>query len=310
MTAMQPIANMPPIKARKMNFPFDDVTEKFFFGNNSILSTYMAALSGTFPPGEKGFIDSVRHYRDEITDPDLQERIKGFIGQEGQHSYQHKQVNKTLDELGLFATRIEKDLEKKISFDAKRLDPRDFLASTVGMEHITAVMAEYILNNQHVLAPLTPSARELLLWHAVEEIEHKSVAFDVYETCVGQRRRLHIVMGIQTLLFVWQVGIYQMMLLRWAKKIPSISDVVGAAKFFFAKDGLARNIVKPYMDYFRDDFHPWDNDNTALINQWKAERGYPLGESLDTINATEINATEINASEMKAGEVSESKGYE
>ncbi len=269
MTAMQRISGAPAIKVRKMDFPFGDITEKYFFDNNSIISTYMAALSATFPPGEKGFIDSVRNYRDQITDPELQESIKGFIGQEGHHSYQHKAINKVLNDLGLFVHRIEEDLEKKISHDKGRLDKRDFLASTVGMEHITAIMAEYILENQHVLDPLPASARELLLWHAVEEIEHKAVAFDVYEACVGGRRRLHIVMGIQTALFLWQVGLYQVSLLRWAKKMPSMRDVVGAAKFFLGKGGLARNIVKPYLDYYRDDFHPWDNDNTALINKWK-----------------------------------------
>lgn len=285
MTAMQPISGSPAIEARKMSFPFSDIQEKYFYDNNSIITTYMAALSATFPPGEKGFIDSVRNYRDQVTDPELQERIKGFIGQEGQHSYQHKQINKVLDDLGLFATRIEKDLEKKITEDKARLDKRDFLASTVGMEHITAIMAEYILNNQHVLTPLPESARELLLWHAVEEIEHKAVAFDVYQSCVGQRRRLHIVMGIQTLLFLWQVGLYQLSLLRWAKKIPTLRDIAGAAKFFLGKDGLARNIVKPYLDYFRADFHPWDNDNTDLINQWKRERGYPIDVSLEELEA-------------------------
>ncbi|OUS25327.1 hypothetical protein A9Q99_21635 [Gammaproteobacteria bacterium 45_16_T64] len=280
---MQPIKDTPEIKPRKMDFPFSDVTEKFFYANNSIISTYMAALSGTFPPGEKGFIDSIRLYRDQVSDPELLEQIKGFIGQEGQHSYQHKQVNIALDELGLFATRIEKDLEKKITEDKGRLDSRDFLASTVGMEHITAVMAEYLLNNPHILEPLTPSVRELLLWHAVEEIEHKSVAFEVYQSCVGQRRRLHIVMGIQTLLFVWQVSLYQLSLLRWAKKVPSIKDVVGAAKFFLGKGGLARNIVGPYLDYFRKDFHPWDNDNRHLIDDWKRARGYSVETDLETI---------------------------
>jgi predicted metal-dependent hydrolase len=284
MTAMQRISGAPAIKARKMNFPFSDIKEKYFFDNNTIISTYMAALSATFPPGEKGFIDSVRNYRDQITDPDLQEQIKGFIGQEGHHSYQHKEINKVLNDLGLFVHRIEKDLEKKISHDKGRLDKRDFLASTVGMEHITAIMAEYILENQHVLDPLPTSARELLLWHAVEEIEHKAVAFDVYDSCVGERRRLHIVMGIQTVLFLWQVGLYQLSLLRWAKKMPNMKDVVGAAKFFFGKDGMARNIVKPYLDYYRDDFHPWDNDNTALINKWKESRGYPVDVDLTEAN--------------------------
>ena len=102
------------IKPRRMSFPFETVKQRFFFKNNSVISAFAAALSSTFPPGESEFIASVRLYRDRVTDEKLKQQIRGFIGQEGHHSHQHKRANEALKELGLDAVRLEKHLEKDI----------------------------------------------------------------------------------------------------------------------------------------------------------------------------------------------------
>ncbi|MBL4797308.1 MAG: metal-dependent hydrolase, partial [Oleispira sp.] len=102
------------IQPRHMSFPFSEMKDKFFFGGNSLLTVFAGALSSTFPPGEAEFIESVRLYRDQVTDETLRQQIKGFIGQEGHHSHQHKQANLALTELGIDAVRLEKHLEKDI----------------------------------------------------------------------------------------------------------------------------------------------------------------------------------------------------
>ena len=259
------------ISPRNPTFPFDELVNPFFYNNNRIISTYIAAMSATFPGGEKGFIDSVRYYRDQVKDPELLNQIKGFIGQEGHHSHQHKKVYRKLDELGLTVSKLEKDLEKRIEKNKAQLDPKNFLAVTVGMEHLTAIMAEYVLENPDILSPLPASAKDLLLWHAVEEIEHKSVAFDVYQECVGERRRLHIMMIYGTFLGLWRVSLFQASLLLSTKKLPRISDAIEASKILLGKKGFLRGIARPYLDFFNNDFEPWDHQNSHLVDQWKAQ---------------------------------------
>ncbi len=259
------------IKPRKMNFPFQQMKAKYWFDDNSLLTTYFAALSATFPPGEQNFIDSVRHYRGQIKDKTLLEQIRGFIGQEGHHSQQHKIANKKLDELGLHASRIEAHLKSDIEKLGKKLTPEQQLASTVCMEHITAILAEYALTHPHMTEPMHPAVRELIMWHAVEEIEHKAVAFDVYQQCVGDDKLLRQVMVINTLEFVTRITCYQIAMLYWDRKLPNLRDVSGAAKFFFGRDGVYRKLAKPFKDFFREDFHPWDHDNAHLIERWKKE---------------------------------------
>lgn len=259
------------IKPRKVRLAFDDVNTRYFYDDNSVISTFFAALSATFPPGEKEFINSVRNFQDQVKDPALQEAIKGFIGQEGQHSHQHKSINETLDNVGLHATKLEKMLDDKIKKDIVGMSDADRLALTVCMEHITAILAEFLLTNQDILDPAPKSIKDLMLWHAIEEIEHKAVAFDVYELTGGDKNRLRVLMAIQTLEFTRLILSYQIMLLWWNKKVPKLRDFTQMAGFLFGKKGMFTKVGKSYLDFFRKDFHPWKHDNQHLVDQWKTQ---------------------------------------
>ncbi len=259
------------IKPRRMHFPFGNIKERFFFAGNSLLSVFFGALSSTFPPGEAEFIASVRQYRDRIADPLLKEQIRGFIGQEGQHSHQHKQINEVLQNLGIEAVKLEHHLEHDLKrfTRCKFSTPKFRLAITVGMEHMTAIMAEFVLKNPEVLEPLEESVRDFLYWHVVEEIEHKAVAFDVYMQIEGDRKYLHQVLKLATFMFNVRIALYMVTLLWWARKFPSWSDIKGFRRFMYGDKGLVSNIRQPYRDFFKGNFHPWNHDNHALIEKWQ-----------------------------------------
>jgi predicted metal-dependent hydrolase len=266
------------IQPRHMSFPFTEVKEKFFFGGNPLLTVFAGALSSTFPPGESEFIESVRNYRDQVTDETLRQQIKGFIGQEGHHSHQHKQANLALTELGIDAVRLEKHLEKDIKKFTKRkhATPKFRLAMTVGMEHLTAIMAEHVLTTPEALGPLNETVQELLYWHAVEEIEHKAVAFDVYMLCENDQKYLRRVLRLVTVLFSIRIACYMVALLFWARKMPSWKDVKGFSAFMFGKKfGLLPSIRSNYKDYFKEGFHPWDHANQELVELWKEKMYHP-----------------------------------
>jgi predicted metal-dependent hydrolase len=266
------------IKPRHMSFPFTEVKDKFFFGGNSLLTVFAGALSSTFPPGEAEFIESVRHYRDQVKDETLKQQIKGFIGQEGHHSHQHKQANIALTELGIDAVRLEKHLEKDIKkYTArKHVTPKFRLAMTVGMEHLTAIMAEHVLTTPESLGPLNETVQELLYWHAVEEIEHKAVAFDVFMLCENDQKYLRRVLRLVTVLFSIRIACYMVALLFWARKMPSWKDLKGFSAFMFGKKyGLLPSIRSNYKDYFKEGFHPWDHANQELVDMWKEKMYRP-----------------------------------
>ncbi|WP_281648004.1 metal-dependent hydrolase [Parendozoicomonas sp. Alg238-R29] len=267
--------DQPDIKPRRMSFPFKRMKANLYFDDNSLKSSFIAALSATFPPGEAEFIASVRNYRDQIKDPKLQEQIRGFIGQEGHHSHQHKQVNETLSNLGWDAARLEHSFQRELDKRIHKFSNRFRLAMTVGMEHLTAILAEHILENPEKLAPMEPEARHLLYWHAVEEIEHKAVAFDVFMTCDGDQKYLRKILKIGRILFVLRISAYMIAMHWWARKFPGWREIKGFGSFLWGKDGVITSLKQPFRDYFKPGFHPWDHANQHLIDKWKNDFYHP-----------------------------------
>ncbi|MCG8673718.1 MAG: metal-dependent hydrolase [Pseudomonadales bacterium] len=292
--------NKPEIRARKMKFNFSDIKNANYWGGNAIVSSYFAAMSATFPPGEKEFIESVRLFQDRINDPHLKKEIKEFIGQEGQHSHQHRKINEAFAEQGWDTERIEGKLRNKIANLNRVLSDESRLARTVCFEHITAIMSEFILENQEVLDDLPESLKSLFLWHTVEEIEHKSVAFDVYETLVGDRNHLRRHMALVTIDFSITMLYYQVLAHIWARSLPSWSDLKGAWKFFFGKKGMISNMRQPYLNFYRKDFHPWEVDNSDLIAAWKASKYADMEISKTTSKETHSDAANDNKGGLAA----------
>src|SRR5579875_83153 len=89
---------------------------KHFAEGDVAMSHFAAVLSGTFPEGEDYFVRSVRHYRDQITDPDLKRAVAGFIGQEAMHGREHRAFNEKLAEYGYPTKRIDKAVGQILRF--------------------------------------------------------------------------------------------------------------------------------------------------------------------------------------------------
>ena len=81
-------APIEPIVRTQLNFKLDEVP-RFWFGGDPFRTRMFDALSLTFPDGERYFIQSVRLFRDQITDPSLAARVSDFIKQEAQHGIAH-----------------------------------------------------------------------------------------------------------------------------------------------------------------------------------------------------------------------------
>lgn len=279
----QPIASQPPtaseatrlskshipIVPRRMKWDFADLKERFFFGGNSLKSAFVVALSGAFPPGEKEFIQSVRLYANQLRDEKLIEDVQAFTAQEGQHSLQHKLLNEAFDRLGYSATLVSRECEALEAQWARERSDADRLAMTVVMEHITAVMAHFALSHPEEFDALPASLREMLIWHAIEEIEHKSVAFDVYMECVGERNRLRRRLLQELIMFPFAVGMFQRMLLRHLAHKPTLRERAEMVRYVLGPRGLILSVLPHYLALLKPGFHPWSIDDSHLVEQWK-----------------------------------------
>lgn len=259
------------IEVRRMDFGFDQVTEQDWFRNNPILSAFMAVLSGTFPPGEQMFIQSVRHFKDQIQGDELQEAVRLFTQQEAHHTHQHKLANQRLEELGWDALAIEKRVERAIYFLNRKRSPESRLAMTVCLEHLTAIVAEFVLTHPEHFEGMDLSVRNMLIWHAIEEIEHKSVAFDVYMQVCGDRKALRRMMNRMAFMFPFLTTLRTIYLLARARRLPRWKHVRDARGMLTGPTGMLTCLKQPLKDFYQDDFHPDDHDNRGLVEQWKAE---------------------------------------
>ena len=168
------------IPPRHMDFQFSETMPKYFYANNATATIFFAMLSASFPPGERFFMDSVRHFRNRVTDKRQRAAISGFMGQEAIHGREHDRLNELLAERGFDMETPERFVKVMLSVLTK-LPKSTQLAATTFMEHFTALLAEQLLEDEEFRSLADPEMIKIWQWHALEELEHKAVAYDVYE---------------------------------------------------------------------------------------------------------------------------------
>ncbi len=246
---------------------------RHFAGDGDLLSSHIiAGLSAVFPDGEDFFVRSVRHFRSQITDPVLKRQVAGFIGQESVHGREHRVLNDKLAELGYPTKQVERITRVGLALRWKLLPAKSNLAVTAALEHFTATLAEVVMTDEETRKAFGHDAvRHLFLWHALEESEHKAVAFDVFRA-VGGGERLRI---------------WTMKVIRTGFILASIVELVASLAMDSAtyrrgvlaqslsnirrSSILSRRMWEQLREYDRPGFHPDDRDTTELVERWRAE---------------------------------------
>ncbi len=256
------------IRPRRYEFAFDAGVPRHFCGD-AVDTHFWNALSVLFPEGETFFVDAVRHYRDQVTDPALRREIVGFSAQESTHSKQHEAYNAWLAELGYEAEAMDRFVGKLLA-QIRRLPPELPLGATCALEHMTSILAELVLTDEALQARMDPRMLKLWAWHALEETEHKAVAFDVYQQVSGSDaiRRLTFVVATVLLFAVHGANLYSMLRTDGLHRRPSTWK--RALEVLFARDGYVTRLAPAWLEYFASDFHPWQRDDRALVETWKA----------------------------------------
>lgn len=262
------------VKTRRIRFSYPSGSlDRHYVQGDLVMSHAVSVLSAIFPPGEDYFVRSVRHHADQVTDPELKQQVAGFIGQEVTHGREHRELNRQLEEMGFPAHRIARYTKGSLLRLERIAPPIARLAHTAALEHYTAVVAETLLTKPEAQALLGDNeVRNILLWHALEESEHKAVAFDVFRAVGGseRRRRIGFLMASVGLLSTVIVGTVLSMFLTDRSSYNPVRLVRSLLRLrtnpFLQRDVLAR-----VWDYRRTGFHPDDHDATELLQRWTEE---------------------------------------
>ena len=277
MTAIPNISTTPDgitIEPRNRKFELQRALATDWFDNDPFLTAIFNAMSMSFPSGEKNFIDSIRHYEDKIKDLKLLNDSRGLYQQERIHSRDHRRYNKILCEQRGYDHDTMEGVYRVTQAKAEEnpdVTPKVMLASTLALEHFTASMAEIMLSGSF-MDNVEPTIKELWLWHCVEELEHKSVAFDVFNQISGSNKMRTTMMKISIMMLLRNVTKVAMKMLRHDKQLWKWKTLKSMRHFFFGKTGFIRLYLPAHKEYFRADFHPWDFDSKDLINEWQAEQ--------------------------------------
>ena len=266
MNARAKLSAQPPItiKPRRMQFVFDDAIPAFWFDNDVFKTMLLAGLSTTFPEGERFFMRAVREFQDGVTDPVLQKQVRGFIGQEAHHGNEHDTFNDFIERKGFPAHAESKFVENGIGFQEKYLSRERRLAKTCALEHFTAMFAELMLEHPDFFKGMDERVLPLWLWHAVEESEHKTVAFDVYQSQVGNYWIRSSEMAKTTIEFSFFTALHMYRLSRVVEGGIGYRNTLKGLGFLFGRKGWLRKLGPKYLAYYRRDFHPNEVDSTEL----------------------------------------------
>ncbi|CAN5569051.1 metal-dependent hydrolase [soil metagenome] len=260
------------IAVRRISFAYPEPElPRHFMDGDLVMSHIVATLSAVFPEGEDYFVRSVRNYRDQITDPELKRQVGGFIGQEAIHGREHRALNDRFQELGFPAKAIDRFIGNRLRFDEKVAPPKFRLAVTAALEHYTATLAEALLADPEAQALFGDSdeVRSLLMWHAVEESEHKAVAFDVFQAVSGNDRYRARVMNGVTVGFLATTIIWTMISLAKDPASRDLRRLGRSLKGLRSSPWLTKDVRRRIRDYNRPGFHPNDHDATDLLAEWR-----------------------------------------
>lgn len=261
------------VPTRRVSFEerLADLPRHFAADEDLILSHFFAALSSVFPDGEEFFVRSVRHHRDRVTDPVLRRQVAGFIGQESVHGREHRVLNDRLDELGYPTKRYERLTRWGLRTRERIAPPIANLAATAAMEHFTATLAELALTDAEARGLPGPVVGDVFTWHALEESEHKAVAFDVYRAAGGSERlRIWTMKAIRVGLVV-SIGFLTALSLLGDRATYRPGRLRRSWRSFRRTPMFRREVWDQLRAYDRVGFHPDDFDTDALVERWQAE---------------------------------------
>ena len=276
---------------RRMNFEFESVPE-YWMNGSAGLTHFMTALSALFPAGEMFFIDSVRAVRQHPSIKDnveLQKEISAFIGQEAMHTQEHEGFNASAQKYGHDVATLDRYTDRAIQTTRKVFaflgkpvgitQEMVDLTATTALEHFTATIASQLLVNNHIQELMSDETMKTMwLWHAIEENEHKAVAYDVFEGVFGKGIKSYLLrtgslVAAMAILFCVQ-SYFVFRLLKQDKQLnrAALKDIYTYA--YSPSKGIITGMAREMIMYFKPGFHPNHHDTDTLLETWKLKLGF------------------------------------
>ncbi len=255
------------VSRTNLEFHFDQVP-KYWFGEDPFKTRFFDALGLSFPDGEKFFIQSVKAFRDKVTDPKLLTDISVFIKQEAQHGIIHNLMNENLKKQNIPVKRLMGVLKNSLNYN-KSLELN--LAVTVAYEYVTALLAQCLFEDRQVFAEADPRMQALWIWHSIEEMEHREVTFNVMKQVgnVDEEMRVIVFRKTFSLIFDSALGVANIMLRCDGFSNNERKLMLDKGKdWLFGPKGIMSTKMPLILDSLKEDFNPNHYPIIKHYNVW------------------------------------------
>jgi predicted metal-dependent hydrolase len=182
------------ITPRKVKFDWEN-TPIDWIPNEPFASYFINQIHLILPAGEFWFCRLYNKALPFVTDEKLREDVQAFIRQEAMHARAHgSAIKEYLNERNIDTSRNEKIMnylfetllaDEPFGMKVPKALQKFWLVERLGIiaavEHMTCVLGQYALRNKNWdRKGADAEIPDILRWHGAEEIEHRSVAFDLY----------------------------------------------------------------------------------------------------------------------------------
>ncbi|MEU5001000.1 metal-dependent hydrolase [Streptomyces sp. NPDC021622] len=277
------------IVPRRVSFDWEE-TPLHWIPDEPTATHVINVLHLLLPAGERWFVKVFKEGLPLVTDPVLLKDVKGFMGQEATHSVQHAHV---LDHLAAqrldtaaFTKYVDLLFEKILGEKPPLGVPiptqewlRYRLSIVAAIEQFTAVLGNWVLHADGLdHADADEVMLDLLRWHGAEEVEHRSVAFDMYQHCGGEglpryaRRIAGMAVTAPVMLYLWVWGTAYLM-----RRDPQLA---GRLRYSLAEHNRAvrkgllptwRELGAAIPRYLRRSYHPSQEGSLRRAVEYLAE---------------------------------------
>ncbi|AXT84234.1 hypothetical protein C6I20_02855 [Aeromicrobium sp. A1-2] len=233
------------------------------------LSHLFAGISTFFPVGERFMIASAQSVRDRIEDPLLLADLDAFVRQEAQHASEHTLVNKHIARgIGMDHDEICREVDALWRWIERNCSPRTRAGVTAATEHFTGFIAEVLLRDVEFIDSIPDGkAKQLLVWHAIEECEHKAVVFDAYKEVGGSELERVALMALYTLPVVLTASLPVFRLIGGHGDATNLRSWAGAGNALVGRWGWP--LLRGYLNYYKPGFHPNHMPTRELEQFWR-----------------------------------------
>jgi predicted metal-dependent hydrolase len=256
---------------RDGKFCRDDRPARWWHSNDPIATAWFNSVSSTLPRGEQFFVEIVQKYRGTLP-PQLEGEAKAFVRQEMNHAREHNMFNRLAGEHGYDVESIGCGIDEMLAL-AKTKPIEIGLAVSIALEHFAAAISHKLLTDPRYLKDAHPGAADLWRWHAIEELEHKGLVFDVWlwatrDWSAWRRYKTRAVVAAKITRKYYRNRVRDALVLLEQDGIGGWRARARLYAFLWLTPGMMRRMFFEWAAVLLPGFHPWNRDHRALIQRY------------------------------------------